>query len=260
MSATQRSITASSSSARLLKCRCRGGDIRLNVGCELTVFTAGLIPGRGFEQRARRLRWMWPLLPAFNWRLDRLLRQAVTTARDRFGGEITYGAGSWETVSWRRFDAVGLNHYRDGSNHHRYAAVLRLARRHDRPVLVTEFGCCSYPGAETRSAEGDGVVDWQHPDGPSIVGDHARDESVQASYIAELLDTFSEVGVDGAFVFEFSEPHYPRIDDPRRDLDVASFGIVAVEHRETPDGLGYDETPKAAFHEIADRYRVADLH
>jgi hypothetical protein len=132
--------------------------------------------------------------------------------------------------------------------------VLRLARRHGKPVLVTEFGCCSYAGAETRGAEGDGVVDWHHPDGPVVTGHHPRDESVQARYVADLLDTFDEVGVDGAFAFEFSEPLYPRSDDPRHDLDVASFGIVAVEVVQTAEGRRYVETPKAAFHEIAARY------
>ena len=237
--------------------RVAGGDVRVNVGCEFTIFTAGLIPGRGFERRAARLAWMWPLLPAFNWRLNRLLAQAATTARERFGGEITYAAGSWESVAWGRFDAVGLNHYRDASNYQDYATVLRLARRHHKPVLVTEFGCCSYPGADTRGAEGDGIIDWDHADGPVVVGDHPRDETVQARYIADLLDTFAVVGVDGAFVFEYSEPLYERRDDHRVDLDVASFGIVAVETVDTPDGLRYRETPKAAFAEIATRYRDA---
>jgi hypothetical protein len=238
--------------------RLAGGSVRLNVGCELTVFTAGLIPGRGFERRARRLRWMWPLLPLFDRRLDRLLDRAAAAARARFGGEITYGAGSWESVSWRRFDAVGLNHYRDGANHHRYAAVLALARRRHDVVYVTEFGCCSYPGAETRGAEADAVVDWHDPDGPVVVGAHRRDESVQADAIGAMLDTFTAVGVDGAFVFEFSEPSHPRHVDPRRDLDVASFGIVAVERHDGPAGTRWVETPKAAFVEIARRYREDD--
>ena len=237
--------------------RAEGGDVRLSIGCELTVFAAVLIPGRGFERRARRLRWMWPALPLFNLRLNRFLARAAATARDRFGGEITYAAGSWESVSWHRFDIVGLNAYRDGTNHRRYPTMLRLACRHGRPVVVTEFGCCSYLGADARGAEGDAVVDWYDPGGPVVVGDHPRDEGVQARYVGELLDIFGSTGVDGAFVFEYSEPHYPRHQDPRRDLDVASFGIVAVEVVDTRDGPHYVETPKAVFHEIASRYRGA---
>lgn len=36
--------------------RAAGARVQLNVGCELTVFAAGLIPGMGYEQRGRRLR------------------------------------------------------------------------------------------------------------------------------------------------------------------------------------------------------------
>ena len=36
--------------------------LALNLGCELTVFTAGLLPGNGYEQRAQALRWAWWLL------------------------------------------------------------------------------------------------------------------------------------------------------------------------------------------------------
>lgn len=240
--------------------RASGGAVRLNIGCELTIFTTGLIPGRGYEHRARRLRWLWPLLPLFNRRLNRLLHRAVDTARDRFGGEITYAAGTWETVSWNRFDAVGLNHYRDATNHHRYATTLRLAHRHGKPVLVTEFGCCSYPGADTRGAEGDTILDWHHPEGPVIIGHHPRDETVQARYLGQLLDIFTATGVSGAFVFEYSEPHYSHRDDPLHDLDIASFGLVAVERTDTAEGPRYTETPKTAFHEVARRYRNAQQH
>ncbi|TDC46471.1 abortive infection protein [Jiangella ureilytica] len=239
--------------------RAESGRLRLNVGCELTIFTTGLIPGRSYLDRARRLRWLWPLLPVFNQRLNRMLHRAAGAVRQRFAGEITYGAGSWETVDWEPFDAVGLNHYRDHSNHHRYTAVLDEARRHGKPVLVTEFGCCSYPGADARGAEGDAIVDWDRPDGAVIDGHHPRDETVQARYIGDLLDTFASTGVDGAFVFEYSEPHYLRRHDPRRDLDIASFGIVAVERTDTPAGAGYTETPKTAFQEVARRYRDAQL-
>ncbi len=230
--------------------------LRLTVGCELTVFAAGLIPGRGYAQRGRGLRWTWPLLPLFSWRLDRVLRRAVRIARRSFGGDLTYGAGSWETVRWSRFDAVGVNAYRDATNERSYADGLRRFQRHGKPVLVTEFGCCSYRGAAARGAEGDAVVDWSDPAG-AIVGSQVRDEDVQATYLGELLDTFVAAGVDGAFVFEFSEPLYGRSDDPRHDLDIASFGIVAVERTGGADGDAYRETPKAAFQQIARRYRAA---
>lgn len=57
-----------------------------------------------------------------------------------------------------------------------------------KPVLVTEFGCCSYRGADRRGAAGDAIVDWRDPGEPRIRGSHQRDEAVQARYIGELLD------------------------------------------------------------------------
>lgn len=244
--------------ARLEPLRASGNPVHLNVGCGLTLFVAGLIPGRDFEHRARRLRWMWPMLPVINIALNRVLERLVSTAREHFRGQITYGAGPWEAVSWRRFDTVGLNLYRDSSNYRRYPATLRHARRHRKPILITEFGCCSYAGADKRGAEGDEIIDWTHPGGPCVVGEHRRAERVQATYLVELLDLFTAADIDGAFVFEYSEPLYPRSSDPRRDLDIAGFGIVAVETITRGGCVAYTETAKEAFHELARRYRAAD--
>lgn len=54
------------------------GDIVLNAGCAWTVFSDGIIPGRGYGGRAAKLvrpQW-WPAPPAFNHRLNRLLARA----------------------------------------------------------------------------------------------------------------------------------------------------------------------------------------
>jgi hypothetical protein len=234
----------------------RGADVRLTVGCEYSIFAPGIIPGRTYQHRAMALGLIWPLLPIFNLLLNRHLRRAAAVAREHFTGEITYGAGSWEGVDWAPFDVVGVNLYRDRYNVAGYDATLAGLHRHGKPVLITEFGCCSYPGADRRGGSGDSVVDWRDPTQPRVKGVHPRDESVQQQYIAELLDAFLEHDVTGAFVFEFSEPSYPRSADPARDIDVASFGILAAE---PVDGVGrpYKLVPKAAFHEVSRRFGEA---
>jgi hypothetical protein len=234
--------------------RAAGGPVRLSVGCELTIFASGILPGRSVEQRGRRLAYLWPLLPLWCWRLDRLLARAVAAARRGFGGHVAYGAGSWEVVRWSRFDSVGVNLYRDASNRHRYAHAVEALRRPGLPLFITELGCCAYPGADDRGAEGDGIVDWEAADGPVLTGDHVRDEAVQARYLDECLEELARAGVDGAFVFEYSEPSYPRHPDPRRDLDVAGFGLVAVHVDDTPTGVRFTEEPKAAFAAVAERF------
>ncbi|MFI8527291.1 hypothetical protein ACIGB8_22740 [Promicromonospora sukumoe] len=232
----------------------RGADVRLNVGCELSIFAPGIIPGRTYQHRATALGIIWPLLPVFNVLLNRRLRSATARARDHFIGEITYGAGSWESVDWSPFDQVGVNLYRDKSNAAAYQATLAGLHRHGKPVLITEFGCCSYPGADQRGGSGDAIIDWRDPAEPRVKGSHPRDESVQQRYLAELLDAFAEHDVTGAFVFEFSEPSYPRSLDPAHDIDVASFGVLAVDPAGSMDGRPYALVPKAAFHEIARRF------
>ncbi|WP_237107652.1 TetR/AcrR family transcriptional regulator [Nonomuraea sp. MG754425] len=55
------------------------GEIDLNVGCELSVFSAGVIPGASHERRGAKLAspLHWPLFPWFNRRLNRLLGRAT---------------------------------------------------------------------------------------------------------------------------------------------------------------------------------------
>ncbi len=232
-----------------------GGDVRLNVGCELSVFMRGLLPGRTFQARAARLRWLWPALPVVHARPDRFLARAVDAARREFSGELTYGAGSWERVGWRRFDMIGLNHYRDRTSAATYTETLHALRAHGLPLLVTEFGCCTFVGADDAGPEGDAVVDWHHPDGPAVRPGTVRDEDTQARHVAEVHDVLVDAAVDGMFAFEYSEPLLERRDDPGRDLDVGSFALVAVRLRETPHGPRYDEEPKAAFGALGARYR-----
>jgi hypothetical protein len=70
---------------------------------------------------------------------------------------------------------------------------------------------------------------------------------VQAGYLDELFEVFTAAGVDGVFVYCFSEPAFARSDEPERDLDLASYGIVAV----MADGRWQ---PKQAFETVARRY------
>ena len=234
--------------------RAQYGKVELNVGCELSVFTSGIIPGRTFEQRIARLGAMWMLSAWFNRRLNLLLAKAAAVARSHFDGRTTYAAGLWERVDWSCFDIVGVNYYRYLFNESNYVDGLRAFHRFGKPVVITEFGCCSYDGAERKGPAGEDIVDWSTPT-PQLKGTYNRNESVQANYIADLIDVFRAENVYGAFVFEFIDPAYPHSPDPQRDLDMASFGIVKA----CPDGGGDADDgphwePKLAFHEIARRY------
>lgn len=232
------------------------GSVTLNIGCELSVFMSGLIPRPGFLQRAAwlgRFWWLWMLLPRYNDRLNRHLGQAVEVARSHFAGQITYGSGIWERIDWTPFDLIGLNYYRESSNQSTYLADLRQFYRFDKPVVITEFGCCCFDGADRLGGSGDSIVDYTRPT-PVLKGRHRRNEQVQADTLRDLLDLYMRENLHGAFVFEFTEPSHPFSPDPGHDLDMASYGIVKVfpHAPETLDSERWE--PKQAFHEVARIY------
>ncbi|RZQ62848.1 abortive infection protein [Amycolatopsis suaedae] len=228
------------------------GRVTVAVGCELSLFGTGIVPGGTLRRRTVALTTTWPLLLWwYNRRLNAYLARVCRTVRDRFGGEVSYAAGSWESVDWTPFDVVGVNLYRDRSNARNYAGTVRALRRHGKPVVITEFGCCAYVGAAAKGASGEHVVHWS-PGGGTVKGSPRRDEDEQAGYLAELLAVFAAERVHGAFAFQFSEPFHPHSADPRHDLDLASYGVVKVL-RESADTVDWE--PKAAFHRLAELYR-----
>jgi len=228
------------------------GPVLLNTGCELTVFTSGFIPGRNFLSRVRKLMWPWPLLPWFSARLNRHLVDVARVARERFHGPVLYSAGSWETVRWDLFDFVGMNLYRDRWNVRTYLDDLRRLGTHGKPVLITEFGCCAFTGAERLGGGGWLIVD--HSQSPAVLKPgHTRDEALQARVLAELLDLYRAEGVHGAFVYDFMAASHRTNPDPARDLDCASYGLVKVQP-ETPGETSLRWERKQAFAAVAGHF------
>ncbi|WP_165823154.1 hypothetical protein [Micromonospora globispora] len=100
--------------------RARGAEVTLVVGWEATLFLWGIVAGATAADRTTTLtsppRLLWSTLRhgPFPCALNRHLRRAVATARARFAGPLTYAALSFESVDWRPFDVVGVDHYRSG--------------------------------------------------------------------------------------------------------------------------------------------------
>jgi hypothetical protein len=238
-----------------------GGDseVVFDIGCELTLMSHGIVPGESFAERLEYFLGHLDELPSFNESMNALLAQATTEVRKSFDGRITYASGSWEAVDWSGFDIVGVDLYRDGQNAAGYLDVLRSYTHIGKPVWITEFGCCSYEGADDLGGSGFDVIDWS-ANPPQLVDAFTRSESVQATYISDLLDLYMEEGIDGAFVYQFMEPHLPHDPDPLKDLDMASYGIVKTlpANSDHPyDSTGYWE-PKEAFAAIAERIWWSD--
>jgi hypothetical protein len=131
--------------------------------------------------------------------------------RKRFKGPVTYVSGMWEGVDWTPFDIVGVDCYRcyRGSHNERtFRDGLQRYLAHGKPVVATEFGCCTYKGAEDKGGHGFAIVDW-HAQPPRLKGSFIRDAAGQAAFLLEMLRTFEQVGFGGAFAFTFVMPSIP---------------------------------------------------
>ncbi|MGW5385289.1 hypothetical protein [Nocardia sp. NPDC003963] len=216
-------------------------------GCEWSLFAAGFLPGLDTFARIESFTSGEPAaltaLAEANIRINAALAETASTVRERFSGELTYAAGTWEDIDWSPFDIIGVDAYGDPADP-AYRAGLRTLREQGKPIAVTEVGCCTYQGAAERGGMGWAIVDHD-ADPPHIDGDYVRDEDEPARYMRDLFRLFEEESVDSAFWYTFAGfdlPHHP---DPHLDLDLASFGVCKV----MPDGT---LAPKRSFRTLAE--------
>lgn len=244
--------------------RAHEGRVVLVLGCEISLWCAGFLPG-GDSVAGRIATVTDPALgskpdvmEALASGLERArhaLRDIVRAAREEFAGPVTYAAGPWETVDWELFDLVSVDLYRDSTNAAGYPEALRSYTRFGKPVAVTEFGCCTYRGAASRGGLGMMITD-DKTDPPMIPGTYERDEEEQARHLHDMLAVYEAESIDSAFWHTFAGFECPRHStDPHRDLDLASYGVVAVlEHAR---GTTYPDMawePKQVFGAIAAAY------
>lgn len=230
-----------------------GAEVVLVTGCEMSLFAAGFLPGDTVHERIAAVMKgdpeLYPRFAAIPRLLNDFLAETAGTARKIFGGRLTYASGDWEAVDWTPFDVVAVDAYRDQRNAETYREEMRARFRHGKPVVVTEFGTCAYTGAGARGGMAWAIVDWTATP-PRLDGDYHRDEGEQVRYFRELLDVFEEEGVDGAFWFTFAGYGNPYDPDPRRDLDMSSYGVVRLLQ-------GGGREPKEVFHAMAAAYGSA---
>jgi hypothetical protein len=202
--------------------------VSLSVGAELCLFMRGIIPGDTVAERITRP----DLSEAVRARatqesLNEFLARAAAAVRPEFGGPITYCALPTEKVDWTGFDVAGVDLYRDEPSRPHFARYVDLLRNRagGRPLIIGEFGCCTYRGAADRGGSGFDIIDRSGSQ-PHVDGDYVRDEAGQAREITECLDIFDAGGADLAFVHTFVQPLNPWNPDPRYDFDLASYSLV----------------------------------
>jgi hypothetical protein len=242
------------------KLREQSPNVIFIAGCELTFFMNGLVLGNTSFERISTFMSPWRLLKntivkgSFHKRLNRFLTKAVKVIREHFHGQVTYASGPWENVDWGLFDVVGIDYYREAHNKKTYREKLRTYCKHGKPVVILEFGCCTYKGAEDKGGYGWAIVDRSKTPN-QLKGDFIRDENVQVEYIQELLDIFVEEKVNGAFLFTFVMPSYPYNENALYDLDMASYSLV--KSYKNQNGTTYKDTPwepKRSFTALAEYY------
>jgi len=259
----------------------RPGHVVLSVGSELTLFMASIVEGTSvFERLEHPSFWEHVSSGAHNAPLNAFLAEANDRVRQVFHGAITYASVPLETVDWSRFDFVSVDLYRDARLRDRFGDVLERYFAYDRPVAITEFGCCTYRGAADAGGRGFAILDYptsaRDSTPPRLNGDYLRDEPEQARELTEMLTIFEHAGVDATFMMTFVAPLNPYSDDPRFDLDIASYSLVkSYGGRLAPLGNAHPHAPwdrerlgttypdmpwepKTSFQAVADHYAATD--
>ncbi|WP_062645807.1 hypothetical protein [Streptomyces maremycinicus] len=241
--------------------RRQGASVVLGVGCEFWLFVPGIVPGETVLERVRNLMNGTYDPVVMQRRLDAFTARAARTGRSVFDGRLSYAAAQDDRVDWSLFDIVGIDYY---SSFPRRVDHVRELRRHTRwgkPLAITEFGTCAYVGAPDAGGMGWDVVD--HDKDPAEIKGHlVRSERTQAVHMTTLLDVFEAMGLYAAMAFEFVTPDAPhRADDPRHDLDMASYAVTRTVHRRPghPEA-GWHWEPKEAFHALARHYGGRHAH
>ena len=114
----------------------------------------------------------------------------------------------------------------------------------NKPILIGEFGCSTYQGAEKLGGMSWAImlgmledqIDPEHNLPKAIAdilniptkidGHYVRDEGLQARELTDQLSALDAGGVDGAFVFTFVSPTMPYNEDQRYDSDMVSYSLV----------------------------------
>jgi hypothetical protein len=249
---------------RAERLRQRGAEIVFLTGSELSLMTAGIMPGDTLVDRAASLsdpQRLRPLIPGIRARIDELLGKAVEVVRARFGGKLSYASIPLDGVDWGPFDIISTDAgYRTAWMAARFRDDIRAfvaqGRAQGKPVAITEFGCATFRGAADQAGRGiSDVVEWDDGARPvRFKGEYTRDEDEQARYIIELLDVFNTEGVDAAFVYTFARYDLPNRGPSHEDFDMASAGVVKV-FDDGRRGQRYPDMPwepKAAFRALAE--------
>ncbi|NKI42284.1 abortive phage infection protein [Streptomyces physcomitrii] len=234
--------------------RKQGAAVHLSVGCEFVLFVPGIVPGANALERIENLTQgnFDPVM--MRKRLRAFIAKSAKTARSVFGGRITYGAAEGDEVDWSLFDLVSVNYYAYFPHRADHVRELRTYQRWGKPVVVSEFGTCTYRGAPEKGGMGWDAVDYEK-EPPEIISGLVRSERTQAAYLADLLDIFESMNLYAALAYQFVTPDAPHRTERRYDLDMASYSLVKPlwQSKDEP-GREWHWEPKESFRAVAGHF------
>jgi hypothetical protein len=231
-------------------------EVVFSLGSELTLFMQGIFEGKNLIERMGNPTFRETIIAGkHNKPLNDFLERANAAVRKEFRGKVTYFSVPFERVDWKDLDFVGVDLYRNSGMDEMYQRMLKSSFLYGKPVVIGEFGCCTYQGAEKLGGQGWAVAFGMMADilrdkvsppagmaellkvPTRVDGHYVRDEGLQARELADQLRVFNSAGVDGAFVFTFVSPLSYYSDDPRFDTDMPSYSLV----KSYPEGENYQQ-------------------
>ena len=220
-------------------------NIVFSLGSELTLFMQGILEGENLMERMSKPSFREAVMSGkHNKPVNEFLARANAAVRRVFHGKVTYFSLPFEKINWDLLDYTGIDLYRNSGVKEMYEKMLHAAFTYGKPVVIGEFGCCTYQGAEKLGGRGwevafEMMADYlgkklNVPAGmaglseiPTRVDGHfVRDEGLQAGELQDQLSILDAAGVEGAFVFTFVAPLNYFNEDPRFDSDLPSYSLV----------------------------------
>src|SRR5215813_205390 len=153
---------------RAERLRQRGAEVIFLTGSELSLMTAGILPGDRLEDRAALLaepHRVRQIIPGIRARMKELLGAAVEVVRSRFSGKVSYASLPFEGVDWRPFDIISTDAgYRTAAMASRFRDDIRAfvaqGKVQGKPVAITEFGCATHRNAANLADRDDSMIEW----------------------------------------------------------------------------------------------------
>jgi len=240
-----------------------GGRLVFSVGSELTLFMQGIVEGNNVMERLGHPTLRENIMAGrHNVLLNAFLAKAVAAVRQVFHGRVVYASIPFETVDWALFDFTCADLYRGKPIMGNYSDFVKRYFSFGKPVVNTEFGCCTFKGAEEMGGRGWQIVDFSKVP-PQLTGDYVYDQGTQARELTNLLGILDNGGVYGAFVFTFVQPptvtgeeEKLMLNEIQFDPDISSYSLVK-NCMEGSHGTTYPDMPwepKESFRAVADYY------